>query len=80
MSLICMKEEHAAELAYVCFIAASSGQLISYSKCTVVVMYKLAGSGQSAQNPARLETQRSILLITPRIKYNKATARRPMDR
>ena len=78
--LFCMKEEQAAELAYVYIIVASSGELLPYSKCTVVVLYKLAGCGQRAHNPAYLETQRSTSLITSRINYNKATERSPMDR
>jgi len=78
--LFCMKEEQAAELAYVYFIAASSGELLLYSKCTVVVLYKLVGCGQRAHNPAHLETQRSTSLITSRINYHKVTERSPTDR
>ena len=66
--LFCMKEQQAAELAYVYFIAASSRQLLLYSKCSVVVLYKLAGCGQRTHNPAHLETQRSTSLI---ISYNR---------
>jgi len=40
-----MKEEQAAELAYVYFIVVSSGQLLLYSKCSVLVLYKLAVCG-----------------------------------
>ena len=43
--LFYVKEEQAAEVAYVYFIAASSGQLLLNSKCAVLVLYKLAGCG-----------------------------------